>query len=114
MENAHGSRSLVEIENESIQLENLLKLNISSHQMRKPFLDFFHHLSGHEKQHLFQSYYLQFESFIPQLIRGLSSAYQPPEFFLQFSQIVNDFSEFCTSSQSKEELEHASHRLLAS
>ncbi len=91
--------SLMDLETESIELENILQQPVSINLKRLIFLSFFNKLTSQKDQAPFRSYYLQFESYVPKLNEGIINANWDPKRILQLKQIVDNFSEFASTAQ---------------
>jgi len=91
--------SLLEIESESMELEDILNQPLSPNLKRYFFISFFEKLAAQKEQEIFRSYYLQFESYVPKLCEGIVDANWDPKRILQLKQIMNNFSKFASNAQ---------------
>jgi len=112
--NRKSQVSLLDLENQSIELENILQQPVSIYLKRIVFLTFFKKLSNQIDQASFRSYYQQFENYVPKLIDSIIDAYWDPKRLLQLRQIVNNFLEHASSTQMENILAEIKINLTAS
>jgi len=107
-------KTIIDIEDQSIDLRNILQSDVSPNFKRMRFMLFFEKLLVLPEQERFRSYYLEHGTLIPPLVHGLASYGWDPKRLLNLLKIIKGFEPFFEDSQELKLITEAREKVLLS